>query len=359
MTSTSTHAYVFPPGEYLRDELEERGWTAKEFAEILGRPVQAVSEILNGRKQIMPETAIELGDALGTSAELWTNLQARFNLYEARSNRPMTNDVKRRSQLRSRVPVTELRRRGWLPDTDNLDSLESAVKDLLEISGLDDEPRFAVAARRSNASTTFSNQQTAWLAQLRRRARTRSVASFDVNAATALAEDLVHRITGPEDLSHLDQWLAEVGIVLVTLSPLKSSKLDGAVMLLEGGVPVIGLTGRGDRMDVYVFTLLHELAHLCLGHLGAEGIRTDEDIASQADGDDLENAANRQAADWILPAELPLPEGRPSVGVVLQIAQRFRVHPCFVVGRIQRERKDWSLLRGSIPRVRSHVLVES
>ena len=50
-------AEAFPVGEYLSDELRERGWAIVEFAEILGRPVQAVSEILNGRKEITPTTA--------------------------------------------------------------------------------------------------------------------------------------------------------------------------------------------------------------------------------------------------------------------------------------------------------------
>lgn len=45
-------AEALPPGEYLRDELEERGWTVAEFADILGRPGQAVSEILNAKKSI-------------------------------------------------------------------------------------------------------------------------------------------------------------------------------------------------------------------------------------------------------------------------------------------------------------------
>ena len=74
MPTTLTPGEAFPPGEYLRDELEERGWTGEEFAEIIGRPVQTVSEILNGRKQIVSETALAIADALGTSAELWVNL---------------------------------------------------------------------------------------------------------------------------------------------------------------------------------------------------------------------------------------------------------------------------------------------
>ena len=42
-------AEVFPAGEYLRDELDERDSTVTEFAEILARPVQVVSEILRSR----------------------------------------------------------------------------------------------------------------------------------------------------------------------------------------------------------------------------------------------------------------------------------------------------------------------
>lgn len=78
MTGTLTPAAVFPPGEFLRDELDERGWTIAEFAEIIGRPVQAVSEIISGHKSITPEIAAEVGHALGTSAALWLNLQTAY-----------------------------------------------------------------------------------------------------------------------------------------------------------------------------------------------------------------------------------------------------------------------------------------
>src|SRR5258708_37236195 len=117
MTDVLTPAEAFPPGGYLRDELEERGWTEKEFAEILGRPVQAVSEILNGRKQIVTETALALAEALGTRAELWINLQRAYDLHTAKSIRPSTTEVGRRSRLRERVPAAERRQRGCLPDT--------------------------------------------------------------------------------------------------------------------------------------------------------------------------------------------------------------------------------------------------
>ena len=359
MPTTLTPAEAFPPGEYLRDELEERGWTGEEFAEIIGRPVQTVSEILNGRKQIVPETALAIADALGTSVELWVNLQTAYNLHAAKASRPATTDIARRSALRGLVPVAELRRRGWLPDTNVIDELERAVKELLGINDIGDLPSFAVAARRTNEEVSFTPQQTAWLARVRTLARGKTINPFDHDAALALASDLVHRIHDPVDLCELDGWLADCGIVLITLLPLKSSKMDGAAMRLDDGTPVIGLTSRGDRMDGYVFTLLHEMAHICLGHLDICGVTADEDINEMVAVEGPEAEANKQAAAWIMPEDAAMPLVRPSMTTVLQVAGRYRVHPSFVIGRIQRAMGDWSILRRSIPRVRPFVAHET
>ncbi len=54
------------------------GWTPAEFAEILGRPARFVSEIIAGKKEIALGSATEIGAALGTSAELWLNLQDAY-----------------------------------------------------------------------------------------------------------------------------------------------------------------------------------------------------------------------------------------------------------------------------------------
>jgi HTH-type transcriptional regulator / antitoxin HigA len=60
---------VFPPGEFLKDELDARGWTQTEFAEIIDCPIRAVNELILGKRAITPETANEIAAALGTSAQ--------------------------------------------------------------------------------------------------------------------------------------------------------------------------------------------------------------------------------------------------------------------------------------------------
>ena len=84
MTTTYTPAEAFPPGEYLRDELDERGWTVAQFAEMIGQPVQALSAILNAKTEITTETAASISKALGTSAELWLNLETTYRQHKRR-----------------------------------------------------------------------------------------------------------------------------------------------------------------------------------------------------------------------------------------------------------------------------------
>jgi HTH-type transcriptional regulator/antitoxin HigA len=74
-------AKVFPPGEYLRDELHARGWTQRQFARIIGRPLQTVNGIVNGKTSITAQTAKEIAAAFGTSANLWMSLQGSYDLF--------------------------------------------------------------------------------------------------------------------------------------------------------------------------------------------------------------------------------------------------------------------------------------
>ena len=76
-------AEVFPPGQYIRDELAERGWSQGDFARIIGRPLQVVNEIINGKKRITVATAKAIAAALGTSPDLWLGLQNYYDLHSS------------------------------------------------------------------------------------------------------------------------------------------------------------------------------------------------------------------------------------------------------------------------------------
>ncbi len=73
------------PGALLAEELAERGMTQSALAKAAGRPFKAINEIVNGKKAITAETAIQLEHALGISARTWMNLQTTYELAKARA----------------------------------------------------------------------------------------------------------------------------------------------------------------------------------------------------------------------------------------------------------------------------------
>jgi HTH-type transcriptional regulator/antitoxin HigA len=85
MSSTLTPARATSPGRILERELDARGWTQKDLAEITNLPTQAINKIIKGTKQITPETAREFSAAFRTTAEFWTNLEANYRLNLAKN----------------------------------------------------------------------------------------------------------------------------------------------------------------------------------------------------------------------------------------------------------------------------------
>lgn len=76
----STH-----PGKFVRENLEEMGWSQVDFAKHCGISLQRLNEIVNGKRGITAPTAWIFGQAFGTSAEFWMNAQVAYDLTR---NRP-------------------------------------------------------------------------------------------------------------------------------------------------------------------------------------------------------------------------------------------------------------------------------
>jgi addiction module HigA family antidote len=68
------------PGEILANELAELGMSASELARILRVPPNRITQILSGKRAVTADTALRLGQWLGTSPELWLHLQQLYEL---------------------------------------------------------------------------------------------------------------------------------------------------------------------------------------------------------------------------------------------------------------------------------------
>lgn len=74
----------FHPGEILLEEfLQPAGITQTLFAKRIGWTRARLNELIKGKRGITADAALDLAQALGTSAKVWMNLQATYDLDQA------------------------------------------------------------------------------------------------------------------------------------------------------------------------------------------------------------------------------------------------------------------------------------
>ena len=91
------------PGEILAEEMEELGLSANALAGALGVPTNRITAILKGQRGVTADTALRLSRYLGTTPQLWLNLQKTFELRvaEVESGKDIADRVQ------PRVPTTQ------------------------------------------------------------------------------------------------------------------------------------------------------------------------------------------------------------------------------------------------------------
>jgi len=328
-------ARVPPPGRIIRRELDARGWTQKDLAHIMDRPEQTISEIVNAKKRITPDTALQLAAAFGTSAELWLNMEASYQLYQARKEED-DPDIGRKSQLYSLVPLTEIRKRGWIQCGDSLDELEQAVCDFLGIAAPNDVPQLAVSFRQSDIGDPEVAAEIAWVKRVEHLAQRQAVADYDRGRLEAAVPDLLANAARAQDISRVPAVFRGLGVHFVIVPHLDRTYLDGAAFRLNGH-PIVALTLRYNRIDNFWFTLLHELAHIVADHEGGylDNLDEEADIPEEVE-------ANRLARDWVIDADALaafVAEVQPhfSGERIRSFAASQGVHPGILVGRLQHD----------------------
>lgn len=338
--STRTPAQVFPPGEFVKEELDARGWTQADLADVMGRPRQLVNELISGKKELTPETARDLGEAFGTSADVWMNLESAYRLSQVQ---PQTDAVARRARLYSIAPIKEMVKRGWISMQPDVANLEGELMRFFEVKTLEAPPDLSFSFRAGASGGEASPAQRAWLCRAKKLARAVSAAQYDPTALKQGLLDLHELMTSEHDVRRVPRLLAEIGIRLTVVEPLPASRVDGAAIWVDERTPAIALSTRFDRIDCFWYTLCHELMHIKNGDKGPllDDSLVGQDAIPTKDKPDYEQRADQEAAEYLVPQkEIDgfISRVRPlySKTRIAQFAGRIRVHPGIVVGQLQR-----------------------
>lgn len=331
-----------PPGDFLRQELERVGWGQEDLARVLGRPLPTINKIIQGKKSITPETAVELAKAFGTTPDFWMAKEAAYRL----SLVEMGDDsVEKRAKIYSKAPIQEMVKRRWIPTPETPEQAESIVCRFLNISSIDATPTLMANARSSIKGRGFTQDQAGWCYRAFHLSRLQKVHRYQRNLVPELRMHLRHLSGLARNVQHVPTLLAEYGVRFVVVQHLPGTRIDGAAFWVDEQQPVIALSLRYDRINYFWHTLAHELAHIF--HNDAD-IDSDSFETTESNTSDTESRANSEASTTFIDEhEIASFIKRTSPlytkKKIIQFANRLGVHPSIVVGQLQfRGELDWS-----------------
>ena len=365
VTDIEDRAYsdvAIPPGELLEEELKARGMSQKELALRTGRPEQTISEIVNGKKSITQDTALELEKVLGIPAHMWVNLEADYQLTLAR-NRDRAELEKQEDWL-AEFPVKQLRQRELITgDRDKQKTLASLLQffgvasfDALrarEASVFGQHFRITGAAQGSYSTGALW----AWLRCGALDAREMEVGAYNERSfKTALRS--IRRLTMGSIRAAVDnaaELCSGAGVAFVVTREFPKSGANGVTRWLASDKPLIQLSTRWSWTDIFWFTFYHEAKHV----LDRQKKRAHVDLGRRKwiNGTQAtEDAADAFARDSLIPPEhwtgFVQSQSAFTAAKVKRFAEEVGVGPGIVVGRLQHEghiqRSQLNNLRGRI-----------
>lgn len=325
------------PIEAIKFRLHEKGMKQSDLVPYIGTSGR-VSEILSKKRPLTVPMIRALSQALGISADVLIS--------------EVPDNVGAPEINWSKFPIKEILGRGWLGDLEKVSksSVERTIQEFIFSSGLQAQHanfRRTLSGDADSPTTTYALY--AWLARVIQRAREQwgDLPSFnrdliDKDFMRELAQ-LSWLASGP---NLAVEFLKKSGIAVVFEPHLKGTNLDGAALLDSNNRPIVALTLRYDRVDNFWFTLLHEVAHVGF-HLREDDVAFVDDT-TRLSTDKVEAEANKIAAESFIPRLVWKRSNaylRPTRSSVDELARELRIHPAIIVGRIQRERGDYAILR--------------
>ncbi len=354
-----TNTWPPPPGEFIKDELEARGWAQIDLAYVLGCPVQSVNTIIAGKRSITPNMAKALGSAFDVSAEFFLNLQRAYDL--AVANEP-DSGISRRARLQSCYPLREMFKRGWLEETD-IALLERQITRYFDVNDLKEVPHLSHAAKKSKYENV-SSEQLAWLFRVKQIAKTLATPKYYHKALEKSIPLLKQLLVAPEGIRCVPKILNDCGVKFVLVEKLSKTKIDGVCFWIKSS-PVIGMSIRSDRIDNFWFVLRHEIEHVLRRH-GQKSEIIDTDLTGERAGSnpslpEEEIVANLAASDFCVYTNemndfCNKVGSLPTEREVLAFSKRVGVHPGIVVGQLQYRTNNYSVFRNYLEKISKHII---
>ena len=322
--------------DIIRERMRERGLSPRDLAPIIGSRSR-VSEILAGRRDISISIARALYKHLDIPADI---------LLQEQPIRASTEETINWN----RFPMREMMNKGWIERSPTPSKhAEELIRPLRRAAGAES---IAVLPRKNDQNRVNAKVNPyallAWQWQVRKEAMSMDVPGYREGTVTqGVLREIARmspRKSGPRDAT--DFLTKHCGIPVVFVPHLSRTYLDAAVFFVQER-PIIGITLRYNRIDSFWYTLMHELAHICLHSGLPQESYIDDMTMSVDDGNNIEREADDLARESLIPDSMWGASGildSPTPQDVTALAMEIGVNPAVIAGRIRYETGDYRRL---------------
>lgn len=334
---------AFHPGYYVAEVIEDMGITQEEFAARLNTTPKTVSQLVNGQCNLSKDLAKKLSAMLGTSPEVWLNLQTAYE--------QKLIEIEQEKELPAQVMILDMIDYRYfeafgLPHTRSAKEKISNLCGFLGIATLQllRQPDL-VANFRTGVSTVeeknIVNSQTWLLLALRCATQISTQPYSEEKLKAALPEIRGMTVQAPDVfLPRLCELLAECGVAFVLLPNLKNSGVNGVMKWVSPDRAVLAINARRAYADIFWFSLFHELKHV-LQHKTKTAFISLHAEEQQTVNQKLEDEADTFARNSLIPPkeyEKFAPSSATTDDQICAFAASIGIHPGVVVGRMQHDK---------------------
>lgn len=325
---------AIPPGETLKEIINEMEMSQKELAARLGISEKHLTQVINGKAEISRDLADKLEVVLGIHALFWLDLENEYRETLKKLNPPIIVDNE--EAIAREIPYVELVKEGFVEATKKISEKVINLRQFFGVSNLNNIPKINVAYRKADNIKEKKYALAAWI-------RIAEIQSQNIVTQKFSKKKLIEAIprirylTNEESgmfFTELVELLAECGIALVIANHLKGTGVHGVTFLnSKRNKLIIQLSVRGRFADKFWFTLFHEISHIVSDETGE---------FSYIDCDkETEKEMDKIAREILIPQERYIDfvenYNYSNLSVIRSFARQLGIHPCIVVGRLKYE----------------------
>ena len=336
--------FIVPTVDLLKNYIENRSMSQKEFSKKIGMSEKSLSNFLNGKEVLTEELASKFEEVFeGIPKSYWLNYESKYREVETNERVGYSFNNKQLSEISKKFRFKEV--------FNGLDwDLERQAEEMLSILQISNFNQFE--EEYSNLAVDFMEDGgeiepiAIWLNLCREEIEIQNedISEVQYNKrnlldALPIFKDIAYNKNIESSLQSARKLCNTLGINLVIQEAITNSKVRGALVIYENH-PSIYLSLRFRFHDYVWFALVHELAHLILHY------DTDQEIISldEDDTDDYktkkEIEANKFTQDFFIdPDKYKIfIEKRPFTQSEIEIfAHEQNILPGIVVARLQHD----------------------